>query len=325
MNIIDERDVRTVYRKLKKKEYDDILTLSTKKDETYRLLDEGMVVNGRGNPDFYIMKGTLQKYYDALPDDYEGHIDLGHMDFATFPILLGKWTKKDLSLVDIGSGRKGLDVKLRLDEDSLIVKELRRVDYDLGISAEFSYERDEKATDEYGLLMVNEIFIRGFAIVGDAGNVNSGGIQLKEGEDMDFKKVLSLIKDGDDLSKLNDLLDQALAEEKELDATEEPEEETEETEEPEEETEEEAEETEETEKSEEQLSLAEIAEAIKDLKIEIESLKTEKEQLQAQLNAKEQAETAFLEKFKKLNVSLSTERKEPEVVQKASFTDGFGG
>ena len=68
MNIIDERNVRTIHRKLRKKQYDEILELSTKKKkhcETVRLLDEGMVVDAGGNPYFYITKGTLKAYYDA--------------------------------------------------------------------------------------------------------------------------------------------------------------------------------------------------------------------------------------------------------------------
>ena len=76
MNIIDERDVRTVYRKLRKKEYDDMLTLSVSREEEVRLLDEGMVVDAYGSPLFYIMKGTLEKYLEALPDDYVGSINL---------------------------------------------------------------------------------------------------------------------------------------------------------------------------------------------------------------------------------------------------------
>lgn len=333
MNIIDERDVRTIHRKLKKKEYDEIITLSTNRDQTVRLLDEGMVVTASGTPDFYIMKGTLQKYYDALPDDYEGSINLGHMDFATFPILLGKWTKGDLKLVDIGSGRKGLDVTLRLDEENLLVKELRRADYELGVSSEFSFKRNEEMSEEYGLLMIDDLFIWDFAIVGDAGNVNSMGIQLK-GENMDIKKVLSLLGESDDLSKVNDLLDKALEEEKELDAseeTEEAEETSEETpeEEPEEpETPEEPEETpEEPEEEPEtaEITMAAVMEAVQELNDRVKTLENENSDLKAKLSAKEQSEAEFVEKFKKLSVALSTERQEPVIDNEVSYTDGFGG
>lgn len=341
MNIIDERDVRTIHRKLKKKEYDEIITLSTDNDDYVRLLDEGMVVTAQGTPDFYIMKGTLQKYLDALPDDYEGSINLGHMNFATFPILLGSWTKEDFRLVDIGGGRKGLDVKLNLDEENFLVKELRRAKYDLGVSAEFSFERNEELTEDYGLLMIDSIFIRDFAIVGDAGNVNSMGIQLK-GDSMDFKKVMSLLGDDADLNKVNDILDK-LTEEKELEVTEEVTEEVEETEEVSEEKELEAsEETEEVseeeevelsseeeseEKSEEEeITLATVMEAINGLNERIKTLESEKADLEQKLSAKEQSEAEFVQKFKKLGVALSTERTEPVVEHnEVSFTDGFGG
>ena len=341
MNIIDERDVRTIHRKLKKKEYDEIITLSTDNDDYVRLLDEGMVVTAQGTPDFYIMKGTLQKYLDALPDDYEGSINLGHMPFATFPILLGSWTKEDFRLVDIGGGRKGLDVKLNLDEENLLVKELRRAKYDLGVSAEFSFERNEELTEDYGLLMIDSIFIRDFAIVGDAGNVNSMGIQLK-GDSMDFKKVMSLLGDDADLNKVNDILDK-LTEEKELKVTEEVTEEVEETEEVSEEKDLEAsEETEEVseeeevelsseeeseEKSEEEeITLATVMEAINGLNERIKTLEAEKADLEQKLSAKEQSEAEFVQKFKKLGVALSTERTEPVVEHnEVSFTDGFGG
>ena len=345
MNIIDERDVRTIHRKLKKKEYDEIITLSTDNDDYVRLLDEGMVVTAQGTPDFYIMKGTLQKYLDALPDDYEGSINLGHMNFATFPILLGSWTKDDFKLVDIGGGRKGLDVKLNLDEENFLVKELRRAKYDLGVSAEFTFERNEELTEDYGLLMIDSIFIRDFAIVGDAGNVNSMGIQLK-GDSMDFKKVMSLLGDDADLNKVNDILDK-LTEEKELEVTEEVTEEvaeeveeteevseekdleaSEETEEVSEEEEVELSSEEETkeESEEEEITLATVMEAINGLNERIKTLESEKKDLEQKLSAKEQSEAEFVQKFKKLGVALSTERTEPVVEHnEVSFTDGFGG
>lgn len=342
MNIIDERDVRTIHRKLKKKEYDEIITLSTDNDDYVRLLDEGMVVTAQGTPDFYIMKGTLQKYLDALPDDYEGSINLGHMNFATFPILLGSWTKEDFRLVDIGGGRKGLDVKLNLDEENFLVKELRRAKYDLGVSAEFSFERNEELTEDYGLLMIDSIFIRDFAIVGDAGNVNSMGIQLK-GDSMDFKKVMSLLGDDADLNKVNDILDK-LTEEKELEVTEETEEVSEKAEEKDleasEETEEVSEEEEapvdtevelsaeesEEESEEEEITLATVMEAINGLNERIKTLESEKADLEQKLSAKEQSEAEFVQKFKNLSVALSTERTEPVVEHnEVSYTDGFGG
>lgn len=336
MNIIDERDVRTIHRKLKKKEYDNIMTLSTNEGQTVRLLDEGMVVRSDGSPDFYIMKGTLQRFYDELDDDYEGSINLGHMDFATFPILLGKWSKKDLTLVDIGDGRMGLDVNLRLDDENLLVRELKRASYDLGVSAEFTYSRNEEATEEFGLLIIDGLRIWDFAIVGDAGNVNSMGIRLK-GESMDIKEMMALLSK-DDLASINNALDEAL-EEKEL-SVEPTEEVTEETEEEielsaEEEVEEinleveEEEEKDEIELSEEEeekdeIDLSTVMETLDKLSERIEKLENEKSELEAELSAKKKNEADFVEKFKKLSSALA-ESKETVVVETASFTDGFGG
>ena len=216
MNIIDERDIRTIHRKLRKKEYDDIMTLSVDSTQKVRLLDEGMVVSAYGDPLFYIMKGTLQKYLDNLPDDYEGSINLGHMDFATFPILLGKWTKKDMSLVDIGDGRMALDVDLRLDDENFIVKELKRAEYDLAVSAEFGYHLNEEFTEKYGLEILDEIFISDFAIVGEPGNVNSSGIRLK-GAKMTVKELNAALEgEKVDLSEINKKLDALLGQEKKL-------------------------------------------------------------------------------------------------------------
>ena len=342
MNIIDERDIRTIHRKLRKKEFDELITLSAKKDKTVRLLDEGMVVTAGGNPDFYIMKGTLQAYFDAIPDDYEGSINLGHMNFVNFPILLGKWTKKDLKLVDIGSGRKGLDVTLHLDSDNLLVKELKRADYDLGVSAEFTYERDKAASEEYGILMVNKLFIWNFAIVGEAGNVNSSGIKLG-GKNMELKEILAMIGDGKDLSAVNDVLDKALEspkpEEKELEVTkdeenpedpkdnptEKPEQKEESEEKPEKEPKTEEKEEEKTDLSAVMDMIKGLSDRVKALEAEKDSLEEERSKLSKELEAKKQSEADFVEKFKKLGIALATESKEPEVEEELFFTDGFGG
>ena len=321
MNIIDERDVRTVYRKLRKKEYDDLITLSVNAEsEDVRLLDEGMVVDAYGNPLFYIMKGTLEKYLEALPDDYVGSINLGHMDFATFPILLGKWTKDDFSLVDIGDGRKGLNVRLNLDDENFIVKELKRASYDLGVSAEFGFHVNEQFTQEYGIEILDDIFISNFAIVGEAGNVNSSGIRLK-GDKMavDVKDLTAALEGGEqpDLTEINKKLDALLSEEE---AAEEAVEEVKE-----EAVEEAAEEPEEEEAKEEpEIDLAAVLETVKQLQEEVQALKEKNQSLTEELSAKRQAEAEFIEKFKTLSVSLYRENATKEVVAKDVYTDGIG-
>lgn len=192
-NIIKEIEKRYEIRKKAKKKFDRVINLAVPggkesrvaslsadlKGQTVRLLDEGVVVDAYGTPIFYIKKGALQASYDRLPDDYVGSINLGHMDFASFPFLIGQWTKKDLSLVDIGEGRKGLDVSLNLDDNSVFVRELRRNPYTVGVSAEFSYCIDYESSELLRLEVLDSIDIKNFAIVGEAGNVNSGGIRLK--------------------------------------------------------------------------------------------------------------------------------------------------
>lgn len=314
MNLIDERDVRTIHRKLQKKKFDDILQLSVGKEQKVRLLDEGTVVDASGSPLFYLTKGTLKAYLDKLPDDYEGSINLGHMDFATFPILLGKWTKKDFSLADNGDGRMGLDVILRLDEDNFLVKELRRAEYDLGVSAEFGYHVNEELSVKYGIEIIDEIFISDFAIVGECGNVGSSGINLG-GKAMKLQELqVALEKEGAEagLEALNKKLDALLEEEK----SEEPKEEAK------------AEEPKEDEKKEDpaeepQEEKSELSVVMENMIKEMSGLKAENEALKAQLSAKDKAEKEFVEKFKKLSVSLAP-KTESVTIETEVFTDGLG-
>lgn len=348
MNIIDKRDVRTARRKIAKKEYDNIIKLSANTDNmkklsaddgTYRLLDEGAVVYANGDIDFYIQKGTLAKYMEALPDDYEGTINLGHMPFASFPIILGTWTKNDLTLVDIGDGRQGIDVKLRLDDDVSIVRDLRRMPYTVGLSAEFGYSINEEASREIGLEIIDELFITDFAIVGEAGNVGSSDVRLNvKGDAMkisDLAKKLDAEKGKTaSLSDLSKLLDSAIeTEEKELEV-EEAEETVEETveetaEETEEETVEEEESAEETadeaEESADEPTFDQVSEMINLVVERNKELEQRVAELEAKLSAKEKEEKDFIEKFHTLSVSLSTERKEHKTPEtKSAYTDGIG-
>lgn len=347
MNIIDDRNVRTIHRKLRKKQFDDELDLSTKRKkrcETVRLLDEGMVVDANGNPFFYIAKGTLQTYYDALPDDYEGSINLGHMEFATFPFLIGTWTKEDLHLVDIGDGRQALDVDLRLDDDSVFIKELRRMPYTLGVSAEFTFHRNETLSKKYGLEIIDGLFIRDFAIVGDAGNVNSSGIRLSEGGNAMTVRELSAALDAEqvsDLSDLNKKLDALIEGESEASAAEETAEEavteeaaTEEAVTEEEATEEAVTEEEATEEvateedpAEEETVLAKVAGLLEALQKENAALKEELAEVKAQLSAKAKDEKEFMRLFKTLSASSGTERDATGDADDSAdyvYTDGIG-
>lgn len=346
-NLIDARNARTIHRKLKKKEYDDIITLSASSSGE-RLLDEGMVVDANGYPLFYITKGTLEKYLDALPDDYVGTINLGHMDFATFPILLGEFRKSDFHLVDIGDGRKGLDVDIHLDSENFIVKELRRASYDLGISAEFRYHVNEALSEEYGLEILDEIFIENFAIVGEAGNVNSSGIKLG-GNKVTIQELSAAIDNSGnknlDLKSLTDALDKLSVEEPKeepaaepaAELSEEPKEEQKElaeepaeekkdlAEEPAEEQKELSEEQKESEEEKIDLSaiLTELKETVNGLKAEIETLKAERDEAKEKLSVKEKEEKDFIEKFKALSV-ISTKETPKPIEKKPVYTDGIG-
>lgn len=233
-DLLDERDKRTKVRKEIKKKMDSIIGLSYKDDEkkistlsvpvmklsalasdqsdtTARLLDEGF--NDQG---FIIKKDTLEKYLNGqnehvkgheyvdgqwqatevlnLNDEFVGTINLGHEDFATFPFILGEFTKADFSLVDIGNDRKGLDVNVRLDEESMYVKELRRLPYDISLSAEFVYHVDWDETyaleETYGIYLpvIDEIFIFAYALVGEGGNVSSNGLELNFKGEIPMKK-----------------------------------------------------------------------------------------------------------------------------------------
>lgn len=337
MNIIEERDARLIRRKIQKQKYDELITLSAP-TQTVRLLDEGMVVDGNGAPWFYIMKGTIKAFYDSLPSDYEGSINIGHTDLASFPErLVGRWTKDDLTLVDTGDGRMGLDVDLHLQEEHPLVIALRMAPYDLAVSVEMKVEINEDISKEYGFEFVDGIFIHDFAIVGEPANVNST-VSLK-GEKMDIRTLLAKEGEPKDLTELNAKLDELL--EKDLsveEVTEEVEEVAEEElsveeEVSEEESEEEVEASAEEEEEEDEVSLDSLNSALDELQSTIDGLEAriselegENTSLKADLKARMDAEEAFLNKFKKLGVSLSTERTKPETkTEKVVFTDGFGG
>lgn len=227
-DLIEKRDERTRRRKRIKRKMDSIIGLSfhdkdkkvmslsadVKKlsDGRARLIDEGYIDNG-----FVIKKGTLEKYLNGqnqyvrgwefngeeweqtevlnLTSDFVGTVNLGHMDFSVMPFILGEWTKDDLSLVDIENDRKALDVQLHLDEESVFIKELKRQSHDIGISAEFWVHENVEDTENlsetlgYYLPVFDEIYIFAYGLVGECGNVNSSGLELK-GEPMEDIKTI---------------------------------------------------------------------------------------------------------------------------------------
>lgn len=363
-DLLKDRDKRTAKRKMDKKAWDAQFDLAADSKKSIRLLDEGMVTYSDGSPLFYIKKGTLSKLVENMKDEYVGSINLGHMDFARFPFILGTWKKKDLTLVDIGDGRQALEVVPHFDTDSLFIKELKRLPYDVAVSAEFRSHRDWELSQRYGVEVVDEIYPEGFnfAIVGEPGNVNSAGVRLAlKGEDMTLEELSAAIESHEttslaDLSALLEVEEENPLET--LEAEETPEEETHEelSEEAHEELPEETSEEASVEAAEapdevsegeaEEDTLASVEEAVDALRSENEELRRQVEELTAQvasltserdsanealtasrneLAAAREAEKDFIAKFKKIKlVSTNEPKKHEPKAPKASYTDGFG-
>lgn len=336
---IIQRDLRTEYRKKRKEEWDKIIDLSVTEDETPRsfdvvpLLDDGMALDAGGKPWFYVKRGTVRRFYESLSDDYVGYINLAHLPLEKFPFILGTWTKKDLFISE-HNGVERLSVRLNLDEDSIFVKELRKLPFTLCISAETGVHISESLTKKLGIDVWDDVSINGFSVVGNAGNVNSSGIKLG-GEDMTLEQMSAAL-DGEttDLNAINQKLAALIEEEEskkqlttaeEEAAKEEPVGEAKDEkpeEEPEEPKEVAAEQSEE-----EKEELAAVEKMFNELTAKLETLSTENAKLQARLEAKEKAERDFVEKFKNLSVSLSTEsvtEVADEPAEQNVFSDGIG-
>ena len=338
MKLIEERDKRTVRRKIAKKEWDEMITLSVNDTQTVRLLDEGAVVMANGNIDFYIQKGTLEKFLTDLEEDYVGTINVGHMDFASFPFILGTWTKKDLHLVDIGDGRKGLDVDLHLDYENPLVKSLAMMPYSLGVSAEFYVHVNEEASYRIGVEVIDDVFIHDFAIVGEAGNVNSSGIKLKGGTKVTLKELTEKlgVTESEVLNAVDETIEkeesvepEVEAEEKELDKAEELS--VEETVVEDEVEEKELEATEEVVEDETDKMLAVMSDVIEKLSAKVDTLTSQVVDLTAQLEQKEkelavkdEKAKSFGDKFKNLYASLAEDEPVVETKKEVLRTDGIG-
>ncbi len=175
------------------------LTVAAYGDNKNRLLDEGAIIEGDGSVFAYIKKGTIEKfmsrnnvYLDNLPEDYVGNINIGHMSHAQFPFPVGEWTMANMSMVDIGDGRKGIDVDVTVDEESPFIKELERLGHEISMSVEMLTHTDWEATEDLGMWVIDEILIQAYAIVGDGKNVNSNGWKLKGEYDMTKKQLEEL-------------------------------------------------------------------------------------------------------------------------------------
>lgn len=330
MNIIDRREKYLEMRKKKKTIYDSLYNLSATKSKAIclsstmsnskvRLLDEGFVLDAYGEPEFYLAKGTCKKFYDNLPDDFVGHYDLGHMPFESHPLLLGCWSKKDLTLVDTENGRQALDVDVHLNEDLNVVQDLKKMDFDLCVSVEMGCKYNEEMSEEMGCVVYDNIDITGIGIVGNPGNVNSTGLRLnvEKGNDMnELEKKLQSLED-----KLDKVLN--LDEEDKEEIVEENEEIVEEKDEViEEETDDDEEEVKDDEEVKDE-NLSEILSAIKALKTEIAELRTENKELKTELGDSKKREKEFLDSIT-LSVGELAKKKEEKIkTTKPVYTDGI--
>lgn len=358
MNLIKDRDARTKKRQKAKEKFDKQITLSLNNEgdnkvmlsantngNTVRLLDEGAIVTASGDLDLYIEKGAIEKYVngeneylDNLTKNYEGTINIGHNDFATFPFIVGTWKRDDLTVVDNGEGRHGLDVDLHLNSAHPLVQALRVQDIPVGVSVEMYLHFDEDSSEALNVPIVDEIFIADFAIVGECGNVGSSGSVDLQGVKMD--KPVENIEEAIE----NDVLEEVAEEnempvdveeaEEEVEETEETaieEEETEETEEDESVEEEVADEADGEESEDEEDALAVAEETIESLKSENEALKEQVEALKKSNKKKdnkikEYAERSaeFTKKFKGLSVSMGITKEVKKEVSHKLYASGDG-
>lgn len=199
-------------RKKGKAFYDNAITLSSVDKENHyvsvnlssgyvenkptRLIDEGSITyEGGDDIRLYIKKGAVQAFYDSLSSDYVGYINLAHIDIASLPLNLGTWTKDDLTVVDIGDGRKGLDVNVKLNRELHIVQDLLKQEIPLSISAELRGTLDLESSFKFNAPFYNEIEIAGFSVVANPANVNSTGENLNSKGDSEmnlWEKILKL-------------------------------------------------------------------------------------------------------------------------------------
>lgn len=162
-------------------------------DNWTRLLDEGVVVDGGDDVFAVLQKGVIKRFYDELPDNFEGYIDKDHIR----AIYLGKYTKEDLRLVELEDDRYALEVNIKLDRSLYAVQDLIRQDEHRALSVEMMMKADEfakvsKVTGmsekevqakfgwDYLVPIVHDIGIMGFAICENPKNANSYNDNLLE-------------------------------------------------------------------------------------------------------------------------------------------------
>lgn len=305
-------------RKKGKAFYDNAITLSSVDKENHyvsvnlssgyvenkptRLIDEGAITyEGGDDIRLYIKKGAVQAFYDSLSSDYVGYINLAHIDITSLPLNLGTWTKDDLTVVDIGDGRKGLDVNVKLNRELHIVQDLLKQEIPLSISAELRGTLDFESSFKFNAPFYNEIEIAGFSVVANPANVNSTGENLNSKGDSEmnlWEKILKLSSENKE-EKKNEALEKKEEEKEEKEPSKEekaPESKTDE-----------AENEEEAKKSEETLETVEMSkddmekinkfmDAFEALSAKVEALETENAELKEKLKSSKKEKTEFEKK-----------------------------
>lgn len=298
-------------RKKGKAFYDNAITLSSVDKENHyvsvnlssgyvenkptRLIDEGAITyEGGDGVRLYIKKGAVQAFYDSLSSDYVGYINLAHIDITSLPLNLGTWTKDDLTVVDIGDGRKGLDVNVKLNRELHIVQDLLKQEIPLSISAELRGELDYDSSFKFRAPFYDTIEIAGFSVVANPANVNSTGENLNSKGDSEmnlWEKILKLSSENKE-EKKNEALENKEDEKEEK----EPESKTDETE-----------NKEEAKKGEETLETVEMSkddmekinkfmDAFETLSAKVEALETENAELKEKLKNSKKEKTEFEKK-----------------------------
>lgn len=305
-------------RKKGKAFYDNAITLSSVDKENHyvsvnlssgyvenkptRLIDEGAITyEGGDDIRLYIKKGAVQAFYDSLSSDYVGYINLAHIDITSLPLNLGTWTKDDLTVVDIGDGRKGLDVNVKLNRELHIVQDLLKQEIPLSISAELRGTLDFESSFKFNAPFYNEIEIAGFSVVANPANVNSTGENLNSKGDSEmnlWEKILKSISENKE-EKKNEALENKEEEKEEKEPSKE--EKTPESK------EEGTENKEEAKKSEETLETVEMSkddmekinkfmDAFEALSAKVEALETENAELKQKLESSKKEKTEFEKK-----------------------------
>ena len=302
-------------RKKGKTFYDNAITLSSVDKENHyvsvnlssgyvenkptRLIDEGAITyEGGDDIRLYIKKGAVQAFYDSLSSDYVGYINLAHIDITSLPLNLGTWTKDDLTVVDIGDGRKGLDVNVKLNRELHIVQDLLKQEIPLSISAELRGTLDFESSFKFNAPFYNEIEIAGFSVVANPANVNSTGENLNSKGDSEmnlWEKILKLSSENKE-EKKNEALENKEEEKEPSKEEKAPESKTDE-----------AENEEEAKKGEETLETVEMSkddmekinkfmDAFEALSAKVEALETENAELKEKLKSSKKEKTEFEKK-----------------------------